>query len=85
MGITHDRPDALVRLACFDPNTGQELGDYTAISEALSESEQRRAEAEARAEVEHRRALAEARARAAADERVRALEAELKQSRGRKS
>ena len=65
LGITHDRRTGFVRLACFDPATGQELGDYTAISQALAESEHQLAKAEARAE-------AEARARAEAEERVRA-------------
>jgi len=51
------------RLACFDPATGEEIGDYTAISQALE------AEARALADAESRAALAEA--------RIRALEAEL--------
>ena len=61
LGLTRDRLGGFVRLACFDPDTGEELGDYTAISQALAASEHRRAEAEARAE-------AEVRARAKAEE-----------------
>jgi hypothetical protein len=48
LGLTRDRLGGFVRLACFDPETGQEVGDYTAISEQLAESEQRRVEAEER-------------------------------------
>jgi hypothetical protein len=77
LGLTRDRLGGFVRLACFDPDTGQEVGDYTAISQQLAEAEHRTAIAEARAE-------AEAHSLAKAEERIRALEAELKQSRGRK-
>ena len=68
LGLTRDRLGGFVRLACFDPDTGEELGDYTAISQALAASEHRRAEVEARAEAELRHAQAEARARAKAEE-----------------
>jgi hypothetical protein len=78
LGLTRERLTGIVRLACFDPDTSQELGDYTAISQELAESEHRRVEAEARAE-------AEATARAEADKRSRSTEAELKQARRRKS
>ena len=85
LGTTHEPRTGFVRLACYDPDTGEELGDYTATREALAQSENRRAEAEARAEAEQRRAETEARARANAEERIRALEAQLKRSRSRKS
>ncbi len=78
LGITRDRQAGFLRLACFDPDTGVELGDYTAVSQAL-------VEARALAEAEHRRAEAEAQARAEAEARIRELEAELKRSRGRRS
>jgi hypothetical protein len=85
VGVVRDLRKGHERLACFDPETGQELGNYAAISQKLAESEHHRAEAEARAEVEYRRAEAEARARTEVEERLRALEAELKQSRRRRS
>jgi colicin import membrane protein len=85
LGLTRDRLGGFFRLACFDPHTGEELGDYTAISQALAASERHRADAEVRAEAEERRANAEARARAEAEARIRKLEAELKRFRGRKS
>jgi colicin import membrane protein len=91
LGLSLDRQGGYTRLACFDPDTGQELGDLTAVSEDLDRSEQLRQEAEARAlaervraETERVRAEAEAQARAAAEERIRALEAELKRSRSRR-
>jgi Uma2 family endonuclease len=70
LGLTRARLGGYIRLACFDPDTGQEIGDYTAISEEL---------AEAQALVS-----AEAQARAEAEKRIRELEAELKRSRRRK-
>jgi colicin import membrane protein len=79
LGITQDRRTGIMRLACYDAGTGLELGDYTAISQALAESEQLRAKAEARADTEARaradaeeRARTEALARADAEKRVRA-------------
>jgi len=48
IGVTRDRPGGLERLACFDSETGEELGDYTTMREA------RRAEAAARARAEAR-------------------------------
>ena len=52
LGTAQDHRTGLVRLACYDPDTGAEVGDYTAISQALAASEHHRAEAEARAEAE---------------------------------
>jgi Uma2 family endonuclease len=63
------------RVALFDGATGQEIGDYTALSRARAESETRADQAETRAE-------AEAASRAAAEERIRQLEAELRRLRG---
>jgi hypothetical protein len=81
------------------PETGSEIGDYTAIRREREEAEARAAQAETRAaQAETRAAQAETRAkqaetraaaevvaRAAAEERVRQLEAELLRRRRRKS
>jgi Uma2 family endonuclease len=98
LGLTRDPGDGFVRLACFDPETGQEVGDYAEISRALAvserlraeesraraEAERARAEAErARAEAEQR-AQAEAEARARLEARIRELEAERNGARRRK-
>jgi len=72
LGQTRDARGGFMRLACYDPATGAEVGDYTAISQALEEEARARrraerravAEAHARADAE-RRAVAEARAREA--------------------
>jgi colicin import membrane protein len=85
LGTTHDRLDGFVRLACYDPDSGEELGDAVATRQELVETRARvEAEVQARARAEAR-AEDEARARAEAEDRIRALEAQLKQSRGRKS
>lgn len=78
LGITAEARLGYDRLACFDPETGEEIGDYTAISQALEAEARARAEAEARAAAAEARAQAEAKARALSEERIRALEAELK-------
>jgi colicin import membrane protein len=78
LGVTINPETRDERLALFDPETGEEIGGYTAISRA-------RARAEARAETEARaRADAEARA-SAAEERLRQAEAELRRLRERES
>jgi Uma2 family endonuclease len=66
------------RLACFDGDTGEEFGDYTAVCQA------RAAEAKRRTQAEERAAAAQARA-TEAETRVHELEAELKQLRERGS
>ena len=66
------------RLALFDPETGEEIRDYTAISRARAQAEAR-AKSEAQARVD-----AEARA-AAAEEQLRLAEAELRRLRKWKS
>lgn len=64
LGQTRDRVGGFMRLACYDPETGQEVGDYTAVSQALAEAERQREAAERRAdEQSHAIALAEARIR----------------------
>ncbi len=93
LGLTRDRLGGYLRVACFDPETGEEVGDYTAISQALSEEKAARAraekartkaerkaaaEAKARAKAE-KQAAAEADARAKAEARIRELEAAVKQ------
>jgi colicin import membrane protein len=66
------------RLALFDPQTGLEIGDYTALRRAREAAEARAAAAEALA-------AEEAEARAAALVRLRQVEAELRRLRKRKS
>jgi Uma2 family endonuclease len=84
LGLTRDRLGGFIRLACFDPDTGLELGDYSATRRELVEARAlAEAQSQARALAEAR-ALTEARARSLAEERVRALEAQLKQYRGRR-
>ncbi len=78
LGVVPEARLGYDRLACFDPATGEEIGDYTAISQALEAAAQARAEAETRAELAEARAQAEAETRAQAEARIRALEAELK-------
>jgi hypothetical protein len=74
LGVTRDARGGFQRLACYDPETGQEIGDYRAISRALEEERRARAvEARAREQAE-RRARSEAKARARA-ERARDAEA----------
>jgi hypothetical protein len=68
LGVTADRQPGYDVLACYDPDTGAELGDYLAVMQAL--------EAEARS-----RAAAESRA-ADAEVRIRELESELKRRNG---
>jgi colicin import membrane protein len=70
LGVTRDPIAGFDRLACFDPVTGQEVGDYEAITQELAAEEKARAEAEARAQAEYRRAEAETRARIEAEARA---------------
>lgn len=57
------------RVVCFDADTGEEIGDYAAVTYARQDAE--------------RRAREEAEARALAEQRVRDLEAELRRVAGR--
>ena len=66
------------RLACFDPATGEKIGDYTAISQALEAAARARADAETHAAEIEARVQAEVKACARAEARIQALEAELK-------
>lgn len=85
LGLKRDPQGGFLRLACFDPVTGQEVGDYSAISRALTDAQDRAEAKAARAEVEAARARAEAEARTQAEARIRELEAALKRSRRRGS
>ncbi len=92
LGLTRDRLRGYTRVACFDPETGEEVGDYTAVSQALAvetaaraKAEKARAKAERKADAEakacakaEQRAAAEADARAKAEARIRELEAAVK-------
>jgi hypothetical protein len=81
LGQARDAHGGFMRLACYDPATGAEIGDYTAISRALEDEArarrraERRARSEARARARAERALEEARAT------IRALQAELERGR----
>jgi uncharacterized membrane protein YqiK len=91
VGVTRDRVSGFERLACYDPETDGELGDYAAVAEDLAAALKRAQEAERealtakrqvasakrRAQAEAKRAAAEAEARAAAELRIRELEAQL--------
>ena len=48
LGTTRDPQGGFDRLACFDPDTGQEVGDYTAIWRQLAEAKQDLADAQKR-------------------------------------
>jgi colicin import membrane protein len=72
LGLTRDRQGGYLRLACFDPDTGQEIGDYAAVSRALAEEQEARLEAEQRAAAEAERAAAESDARIQAEQRAKA-------------
>ncbi len=89
LGVVRDDEMDCDRLACYDGETGEEVGDYQAITRALEEAmaERLRAEERAQAELEARRqaevraekearlARNEARARAEADARASQAEA----------
>jgi Uma2 family endonuclease len=68
------------RVVAYDGDTGEELGDYTAVSAALEAEQARAAEAETRAEAERQRADAEKQRADAAEARLRQLEAALRTS-----
>ena len=99
LGQARDARGGFMRLACYDPATGAEVGDYTAISRALDEEArargraERRARSEAKARARAERALqAEAHARAEAERArddaqatIRRLRAELERARRKES
>src|SRR5205814_763302 len=70
------------RLVCYDAETGEELGNYTAVEQARRAAEERlRAEEEARRAAEER-LRREEEARRAVEARLRELEAEINRLRG---
>ena len=80
LGVTKDPRGGFDRLACFDPETGEEIGDYMALAEQLAEL-RARAEADSKA-----RADAEARAwprpaRVELERQVEQLQAEMERLR----
>jgi hypothetical protein len=69
-GQAREAEGRFMRLAFFDPETGEQVGDYAAINRALVEAEQRLAEeSRVRAEAEQRLAE-ESRVRAEAEQRL---------------
>jgi Uma2 family endonuclease len=78
LGISQDSATGFDRIACFDPATTSQIGDYTAITQARAEEIEARIRAETRAAAaETQAAAAEARA-VAAEIRIRELEAALR-------
>jgi colicin import membrane protein len=70
LGISQNPITGFDRVACFDPNTSMEIGDYTAITKARAQEVEARVRAEAQAEEARARANTEAQARAAAETRA---------------
>ena len=79
LGQTRDPQGGFMRLACYDPATGEEVGDYTAISRALAESQERLAESQDRLAESQDRLAEESRLRDQAEQRAR-TEAEARQA-----
>ena len=71
LGQTRDEQGGFMRLACYDPATGEEVGDYTAISRTLAESQERLGRRVRSRERAERRARSEAKARAKAEQAPR--------------
>jgi Uma2 family endonuclease len=96
LGVTVNEQTGGDRLTLFDPKTGREIGDYTAVSQRLEavEAELRAAKkreqaakkreqaARTREAAQRERAEAEAQARAQAEELLRQAQAELLRLRG---
>ncbi|MGC8642980.1 MAG: Uma2 family endonuclease [Isosphaeraceae bacterium] len=60
LGVTQDPRGGFDRLACFDPETGEEIGDYAALAQQLVDWKARTEQAEdARAQAEEARKQAE--------------------------
>jgi Uma2 family endonuclease len=66
LGITQERRLGYDRVACYDPETDEELGDYTAVVQALALEKAARTAAETRA-VEEAKAREQAEQQAAAE------------------
>jgi colicin import membrane protein len=81
LGVTRDRRLGYDRVACFDPESGEEIGDYTAVSKALTAEKEARAQAEHRAEealTAEKEARAQAEHRAVAEAARADIEAEAR-------
>jgi colicin import membrane protein len=85
IGVTRDVQTGFMRLACYDPETGEEIRDYTALTDAHERVQAEALAAKQEARIAERPLRAEAKARLQAEARIRELEAELKRSRGRGS
>jgi hypothetical protein len=73
LGVVQDPRLGCDRLACFDAETGAEIGDYQAISQALAAATAAQAQAEGRVQAEaSAREQAEARVLAEVDARTQA-------------
>jgi colicin import membrane protein len=70
LGQTRDAEGGFMRLACYDA-TGAEVGDYTAISRALAESQERLTESQGRLAESQGQLAKESRARERAQRRAR--------------
>ena len=79
LGVTRDEASGYDRLACYDAESGAEIGDYTAVTRALDEEIEAREKAERLAADERARAERHAAARENAEARIRELETLLKQ------
>ncbi len=77
LGVTRDQKSGYDRLACYDAETGAEIGDYTAVSQALAGEIEARENAERLAADEWARAELHAAAREKAEARIRELETAL--------
>jgi len=84
LGVTRDHRLGCDRLACYDPESGEEVGDYTAVRQAFAEEKEARARAEARAAVETE-AREQAERRAAAETRRAEAEAEAREQAERRA
>ncbi len=71
LGVTRDRVPGYDLLACYDPDTGDEIGDYLAVTQALEAAEESRARAEANAAAALVQTRIEAQARADAEAQAR--------------
>ncbi len=71
LGVTRDRVPGYDLLACYDPETGEEIGDYLAVTRALQAEAESRARAEDQSRIDAR-ARADAEARAATAEALAA-------------
>jgi Uma2 family endonuclease len=70
------------RVACYDADTGAEIGDYVKVAQERDAAVAAQKVAERRARHEAKQAQREAQARQAAEQRSRELEAELRRLRG---